>query len=74
MPEAMLPTVDILRSMSLDLDIQTPIYGQEALAKCGTGFPPETRDAIDSSAAVLFGANGGPSRGVLVHLRRDVAA
>ncbi|MBI1886064.1 MAG: isocitrate/isopropylmalate dehydrogenase family protein [Chloroflexi bacterium] len=68
-PEAVRPTVEILRLLGLDIEFLTPPTGQEAIDKYSTGFPNEARNAIDASDATLFGATSGKSAGAIVYLR-----
>ncbi len=68
-PEAMRPTVEILRELVPALYFVEPIYGREAQQRYGETFPAEARGAIDSADCTLFGASGGPSRPILWYLR-----
>jgi len=68
-PEAVRPTVDLLRSMGLDLELTRVPTGVEAQQRLGSGFPEESRRAVDASDAVLFGATSGASAEALFYLR-----
>lgn len=68
-PEAVRPSVDILRALGLEIEFLRPPCGQEAIDRYGSGFPEEARQAIDSSHATLFGATSGKSAGAIIYLR-----
>ena len=63
-PEAVLPTVEILKAMGLDMEFLWPITGDEAIAKYSDGFPEEARQAVDEADCTLFGATGGRTGGL----------
>lgn len=46
-PEAVRPTVTLLKQLNLDIEWLHPPFGNEALARHGTLFPDDTREAID---------------------------
>jgi isocitrate/isopropylmalate dehydrogenase len=68
-PEVMQVTCEILETMRLGLEILKPPCGEEALKAWGNAFPDETKELCDESDAILFGATGGPSSGILAYLR-----
>lgn len=68
-PEAMHPTVEVLRTLASDIRFVEASSGRKALERCGETFPNETLKAIDSAHCTLFGASGGPSRPILWYLR-----
>ncbi|MBU2647480.1 hypothetical protein KKI24_22425 [bacterium] len=68
-PEVADVTADVLRKMSLDLEILEPICGEKAQAELGNFFPDETRKLCDESDAILFGASGTTSGFLLAYLR-----
>jgi isocitrate/isopropylmalate dehydrogenase len=68
-PEAMRPTVEILRTLAPDMRFVEPPCGRDAQKRYGTAFPDETREAIDAAQCTLFGASGGPCRPILWYLR-----
>ena len=70
-PEFVLPTVDVLEEMDLDIAFTWPLCGEEAIAKYGegNGFPEEARDAIDAADCTLFGSASGKSSMALTYLR-----
>jgi isocitrate/isopropylmalate dehydrogenase len=68
-PEVMVPTVDILKSMDLDIEFTYPLIGGAAKAVSGALFPAEAKDAIDSADATFFGSTSGDSTAALFYLR-----
>lgn len=68
-PEAMSPSLALLRELALPIEWLEPPVGQRGIEACGSPFPPEARRAIDDSDATLFGSTSGPSAGALFHLR-----
>lgn len=68
-PEAVRPTVEIVRLLASQLELLRPPTGDEAIAHYGSGFPDEARQAIDASDATLFGATSGKSAGAILYLR-----
>jgi isocitrate/isopropylmalate dehydrogenase len=73
-PEAMRPTVALLRELAPDIRfVETP-DGRGTASRLpsipgGDPFPAEIRAAIDAADCTLFGATGGPSRPILWYLR-----
>ncbi len=68
-PEAMHPTIDLLQALALDINFEFPPYGDDAVESIGTGFPDETRAAIDAADATLFGAGSKDSTEIVRYLR-----
>ncbi len=68
-PEVSDVTADLLRKMSLDLEILEPPCGEKAQAELGNFFPDETKKLCDEADAVLFGASGTTSGFLLAYLR-----
>ena len=68
-PEVMEVTCQILEKTGFGLEILKPPCGSEALKTMGNAFPDETKKLCDESDAILFGATGGPSSGILAYLR-----
>lgn len=68
-PEAVDPSVGLLRRLNLPIDWFVPLVGEEAVQSHGTAFPDEAREMIDSSDATLFGATSGASAPALFYLR-----
>lgn len=54
-PEVVLPTVQILERMNLDIQFLWSLTGDEALAKCGSTFPQSARQAIDEADCTIMG-------------------
>lgn len=73
-PEVVLPTVDILKHMGLDIEFLWPPAGGEAMKKYGDSFPPEAKEAVDAADCTLLGAvssiKSGRHRGGIGYLRR----
>lgn len=55
--------------MSLDLEWNYPIIGEQAIQQSGTAFPHEAKQQIDESDTCLFGATSGSSGVALTYLR-----
>ncbi len=68
-PEVMRPTVEMLRSLTPDIQFVEAACGRDAQARYGDAFPAEARTIIDTADCTLFGASGGPSRPILWYLR-----
>ncbi len=60
-PEAVYPTIEVLKNLGLEIDFNFPSYGESSKTSHGTLFPEETRRAIDEADATLFGAGSGAS-------------
>lgn len=65
-PEAMTPTVDILKSFNLDIVLTEFPSGEEAIRKFGTRkeFDRVLQTAIDDSDSTLFGSTNGTTGGI----------
>lgn len=68
-PEAVRPSVELLRGLGLDIEWIFPLVGEAARAQSDSTFPDEARSAIDASDATLFGATNGLSGLALMYLR-----
>jgi isocitrate/isopropylmalate dehydrogenase len=72
-PEVVSAAVRCLEALALPLEIVRPLHGKDAVQERGTPYPDETRAAVESADAVLFGAvDTGPEghcRPILRHLR-----
>jgi isocitrate/isopropylmalate dehydrogenase len=55
-PEVVGATVRVLRVLEPDIPISEPLHGKEAVSQGLEALPAETRQEIDQSGAVLFGA------------------
>jgi len=55
-PEVVLPTVQILEGMNLDIQFLWSLTGDEALAKCGNNFPQSAKRAIDEADCAIMGS------------------
>ena len=68
-PEAVYPTIEVLKNLGLEIDFNFPSYGESSKTSHGTFFPEETRRAIDEADATLFGAGSGASTPIVQYLR-----
>ena len=55
-PEVVLPTVQILEGMNLDIEFLWPLTGDEALTKYGNSFPQSAKQAIDEADCAIMGS------------------
>ncbi|MBD3229976.1 MAG: hypothetical protein GF329_17470 [Candidatus Lokiarchaeota archaeon] len=63
-------TVHVLKGMNIPgLTIREMPAGESAIENHGAAFPPETREAIDSCDAILFGATEEKALQVIAYLR-----
>lgn len=67
-PEVVVPTVQILEGMNLDIEFVWAETGDEAVAKYGTGFPESAQKMIDESDCAIMGSTRN-IRGVHGYLR-----
>jgi isocitrate/isopropylmalate dehydrogenase len=65
-PEAMTPTVDILKSLNLDIHWTEFPSGEEGIKRYGSrsAFDQALREAIDQSDSTLFGSTNGTTGGI----------
>ncbi len=65
-PEAMAPTVEILKSLKLDLTFTEFPSGEEGVKRYGSrlAFDQALREAIDHSDTTLFGSTNGTTGGI----------
>ena len=70
-PEFVLPTVELLEAMGLDMEFVWPLTGEEAMLKYGddNGFPEEAKKAVDNADCTLFGSQSGKTQEALAYLR-----
>ena len=68
-PEAVYPTVELLRNLELEIDFEFPPYGDRARKSHGSVFPEETRQAIDLADATPFDAGSSASTPIVQYLR-----
>ena len=68
-PEAVYPTVELLRRLELDIDFEFPPSGGSAEETHGTGFPNETRATINAADATLYGAGSTSPAEIVRYLR-----
>jgi isocitrate/isopropylmalate dehydrogenase len=68
-PEAVRPSLAVLRRLAPDVEWVHPVVGRTALDRGLPPFPDEARAAIDAADATLFGATSGASAPALFYLR-----
>ncbi len=68
-PEAVQPTINILRKMSLPIEFCYPEVGDTAIANLGSAFPVVSRQMIDQADTTFFGSTSGSSGAALMYLR-----
>lgn len=68
-PEAMRPTIDLLKSLQLPIEWQYPIIGETSQAQGESAFPAVAKAMIDASDTTFFGATSGSSSAALMYLR-----
>ena len=68
-PEAVRPTIELIKSLSLPIEWTYPIVGEPAKQEFGHPFPPVSREAIDTADTTFFGSTSGSSGGSLMYLR-----
>jgi isocitrate/isopropylmalate dehydrogenase len=55
-PEVVVPTVQVLEGMGLDIEFLWPLTGDEAIAKCGETFPESARNILDEADCAIMGS------------------
>jgi len=55
-PEVVLPAVQILEGMGLDIEFLWPLIGDEAMAKYGDVFPQPAKQAVDEADCAISGS------------------
>ena len=72
-PEAMKPSVELLDTLNLYLDLGLdwayPVVGEQAKLDHGTTFPEEAKKIIDASDTTYFGSTSGSASKALFYLR-----
>ncbi|NKB98440.1 MAG: isocitrate/isopropylmalate dehydrogenase family protein [Pseudomonadales bacterium] len=68
-PEAVAPTINLVRSLDLDIDFTYPIVGEPAIEQFGTPLPEEAKAMIDDADTTFFGSTSGSSGVALLYLR-----
>lgn len=68
-PEAMRPTVDLLKSLQLPIDWHYPELGDVTKAAGKGAFPDEAKALIDASDTTFFGSTSTASGAALFYLR-----
>ncbi len=68
-PEAVRPTIELLRSLNIGLEFVRPVVGEEAERETGSAFPDAAKQIIDSADTTFFGSTSGKSGTALRYLR-----
>jgi 3-isopropylmalate dehydrogenase len=68
-PEVVIPSVEILGGMELDIEFIWLTTGEEAIREYGEGFPPAAKKAVDEADCTLFGSTRGAKTSGLAYLR-----
>jgi isocitrate/isopropylmalate dehydrogenase len=68
-PEAMQPSVALMRELCPEIRWMRPPVGAQGIEEHGSVFPDVAREAIDHSDATFFGSTSGPSAAALMYLR-----
>ena len=68
-PEAVRPTIEVVRSLGLPIEWTYPLVGEAAKQAYDHPFPPVSRQAIDDADTTFFGSTSGSSGGSLMYLR-----
>jgi isocitrate/isopropylmalate dehydrogenase len=55
-PEVVVPTVQVLEGMGLDIEFTWPLTGDEAVAEFGSEFPASAKQAIDEADCAIMGS------------------
>ena len=63
-PEFVIPTVEILEGMKLDIEFVFASTGEEGIKKYGSPFAPEAKKAVDEAECTLFGSTRGMNAGL----------
>ena len=68
-PEAVRPTIDLLRSLNIGLEFVHPVVGEAAERETGSAFPDAAKQIIDDADTTFFGSTSGKSGAALRYLR-----
>ena len=68
-PEAVRPTIDLVKSLDLGIEFSYPIVGEEAIETSGSPLPQAAIDMIDAADTTFFGSSSGKSGIALMYLR-----
>ena len=68
-PEAVRPTVELLKNLDIGLTFETPDIDEHVEELTLLSIPAELRERIDGADTVLFGASSGKHRPVIRYLR-----
>jgi len=68
-PEAVGPTIELLKSLDLNIEFTYPVVGDVAINDYGSPFPEEAKVLIDNADTTFFGSTSGSSGVALLYLR-----
>ena len=68
-PEAVRPTIELLKSLNIGLEFVYPVVGEEAEKRTGSAFPAAAKQMIDDADTTFFGSTSGNTGGALGYLR-----
>ena len=68
-PEAVQPTMNLVRELVREIEWVYPLVGDAALAQSGSAFPASSRVMIDEADTTFFGSSSGSSGASLFYLR-----
>ena len=68
-PEAVRPTIELVKSLNLGIEFTYPVVGEDAINASGSPLPQEAIDMIDAADTTFFGSSSGKSGVALMYLR-----
>lgn len=68
-PEAVAPTIELVRSMNLGIEFTYPVVGDKAIETYGSPLPTAAKALIDAADTTFFGSTSGSSGVALLYLR-----
>lgn len=68
-PEAVRPTVELLRNLNIGLEFVHPAVGEAAERETGSAFPEASKQMIDDADTTFFGSTSGNTGNALQYLR-----
>lgn len=68
-PEAVRPTIELIRNLDLGIEFTYPTVGEPAIEASGSPLPDEAIALIDDADTTFFGSTSGSSGAALMYLR-----
>ena len=68
-PEAVRPTIELVKSLNLGIEFTYPVVGEDAINASDSPLPQEAIDMIDAADTTFFGSSSGKSGVALMYLR-----